>query len=214
MNIDEVTEHYKTSPTFKLQRLAQNPDGLPLELVPILQKELLSRGEQEDALRLTEYLINSSKEDKVLSKEELRQEVDDRLKKGESLESIALKFKENGVDLFEQVEEEGKLQESVFDYILSLNEQGVPDEAIQEKLKENFSMSEAEVEIIKAKLRRKGRNNLVVGYSLIVVIGLLMILALAAGGSAGIGGVLLMALGVWRVYEGHRILSNSNSDAS
>jgi hypothetical protein len=207
VDIHEIAANYKSFPTYRLTNLADNPEGLPLELIPVLQKELLARGEHEDALKLSQYLIDSQKQDQKLTREELQEEVRHRLAAGEPIESIALKFKENGIDVFKELEADDQVQENTFSYILSLKEKGVAEEEINEKLQTNFSLSEEEVDIVKQKLKTKGRLNLVVGYFFTVVILILFIV----GARISFGGMILLGIGIWRIVEGHSILNKMDT---
>jgi hypothetical protein len=212
-DLNEIADNYKGFQTHKLVRLARNPEGLPLELIPVLQKELLSRGEQDEALKLSEYLIEAQRRPEVMSEEEIKVEIEKRLDVGESMESIVLKFRENGVDVFNQLDQESRMQENTFDYILSLKDKGMEEKEIQEKLQQNFSLSEEEVVIVNEKLRTKGRMNLVLGYALTGVIFIFACISISAGGRLpGIGAVIFFGLGVWRIYEGHRILGKMRND--
>ena len=205
-DLNEIANNYKGLQTHKLVRLARNPEGLPLELVPLLQRELLNRGEQDEALRLSEYLIEAGRRPEVMSQEEIQMEIEKRLAAGESMDSIALKFKESGVDMFSQLEVEGKAQENTFDYILSLKDKGMEEKEIQEKLQQNFSLTEEEVVIVNEKLRTKGRINLVGGYALTGGVFIFTCIALSAGRLPGISMIFLFGIGIWRIYIGHRIL--------
>jgi hypothetical protein len=207
VDIHEIAANYKSFPTYRLTNLADNPEGLPLELIPVLQKELLARGEHEDALKLSQYLIDSQKQDQKLTREELQEEVRQRLAAGEPIESIALKFKENGIDVFKELEADDQVQENTFSYILSLKEKKMAEEEINEKLQTNFSLSEEEVDIVKQKLKSKGRLNLVVGYFFTVVILILFIV----GARISFGGMILLGIGIWRIVEGHSILNKMDT---
>jgi hypothetical protein len=208
--MSELAKYYKESPTYKLVNLANDPEGLNLESIPVLQKELLERGEQEAALKLSEYLVESQRKasEPKLSQEDLQKELDERLAAGESIESIALKFKDNGIDVFKELEGRGQIQEKAFDYILALKDQGLADKEVNEKLQENFSLSNADADVMTQRLKTKAKTNLVIGYSMIVIFSILSVAVLANGGSVGIGGIVLTGLGIWRVVEGHSIINS------
>jgi hypothetical protein len=203
--IAKIADHYKSVPTFKLIQLVENPEGLPAELVLVLQKELLGRGEQEAALKLTAYLVKLKEQEKPLTPEQAREEIMERLKSGESMESIALKFKENGVDVFEELNREVNIQENTFDYIMALKQKGLTDEALDQKLITELSIDQKDVDVLKEKMRKSGSANVTIGISITLVTLLLMILA----GRFPVGGVLLLGVGAWRIVEGQRMLSKS-----
>jgi hypothetical protein len=217
--IEKIADHYKSSPTFRLVRLAENPAGLPDELVPVLQKELLTRGEQDATLKLTEYLVQRNteiiqrqreeeqykEETKPLTPEEARTEIMERLKGGESMDSIALKLKARGIDVFNELDREMILQENAFDYIASLREKGLADDALDQQLIKDLSLDQVEVDILKEKMRKHGSANITIG---LVTTSVTLVLMLWAG-RFPILGVMLLGIGVWRIVEGQRILSKS-----
>jgi hypothetical protein len=201
--IAKIADRYKSTATFKLVRLAENPAGLPSEIIPVLQKELLGRGEQDAALKLTEYLIQLNEFENPLTPEQARAEIEERLKAGESMESIALKFKENGVDVFAELTREVIVQENTFDYIMALKQKGLTDEALDQKLITDLAIDQKEVDVLKEKMHKSGSANVTIGLVITSVTLLLMLLA----GRFPIGGVLLLGVGVWRIVEGQRMLS-------
>jgi len=50
---------------------------------------------------------------------------------------------------------------------------------------------------------RSGRQSLILGYSIVGVMGLLVLILLSMGGSISIGAILIIAIGVWRIYAGY-----------
>jgi hypothetical protein len=203
-NLNFIIDNYKRLPTDELIEIAKNPEQLELEIIPHLQSELFNRNRKEEALLLSEYLIKRPKSVAELNKEELSEMIKERVDSGESLESIKLDLKDKGVDLFDILQVQNKLQDKALDYLTSLKEEGVDETEIDEKLKSRFSLDENEADILKRQLKAKGKQNLVIGYTLVIIMGLLSIAALSLGGFIGIGGLLLTAIGVWRIVEGHR----------
>lgn len=200
-----IADNYKSTATFKLVRLAENPAGLPGDIIPVLQKELLSRGEQDAALKLTEYLVQLKESEQPLTPEQARAEIEERLRAGESMESIALKFRESGVDVFAELNREVIVQENTFDYIMALKQKGLTDEALDQKLITDLAIDQKEVDVLKEKMRKNGSANVTMGIAITVVTLLLMILA----GRFPIGGILLLGVGAWRIVEGQRMLSKA-----
>ena len=137
----------------------------------------------------------------------MRQEIRRRLDEGESLESIALKVKENGMDVFKILQEDQQAQENTFEYILSQKGQGVAKERVDEKLQTSFLLTEEEVDIVNQKLRTKGRANLVIGYS----IGIILIILSLLTGRLSISAMLMIGVSFWRIAVGHDILSKLKS---
>jgi hypothetical protein len=203
-NLNHIIENYKRLPTEELIEIAKSPEQLELEIIPHLQSELFNRNKKEEALLLSEYLIKRPKSVAELNKEELTEMIKERVDSGELLESIKLDLKDKGVDLFNLLQVQNQLQGKALDYLTSLKEEGMDEAEIDEKLKSRFSLNENEADVLKRQLRAKGKQNLVIGYTLVIIMGILSIAALSLGGFVGIGGLLLTALGVWRIVEGHR----------
>ena len=55
-DLDQIQHFYKNSYTEKLIELSKQPEGLRREVIPLLQKELLERGQKEEARLLDDYL--------------------------------------------------------------------------------------------------------------------------------------------------------------
>ncbi|MNS24065.1 hypothetical protein D3C72_558980 [compost metagenome] len=67
-----------------------------------------------------------------------------------------------------------------------------------------YGITENETEILKSQLKSKGKQNLIIGYSIVVIMILFATASFAVGGGFGIGLVLLTGVGVWRIAEGYR----------
>jgi hypothetical protein len=203
-NLNFIIENYKGLSTPELLQIASDPSSLEVEVIPHLQAELLNRGKQEEALQLSTYLIQKPKEYKTLSRDELAKIVQDRLDSGEPLESISLDLKDQGINVFDILQNESTLKDKQFDYLVSLKDDGLDESAINEKMKGTFNLTEEEADIINRQLKNKGRYNLIIGYSLVIISVIIILAALGSGGSIGFGAVLLVAIGLWRILEGHR----------
>ena len=55
-DLDQVQHFYKNSYTEKLIELSKQPEVLKREVIPLLQKELLERGQKEEVQLLDDYL--------------------------------------------------------------------------------------------------------------------------------------------------------------
>ena len=55
-DLEQIQRFYKNSDTEKLIELSKHPEELQREIIPILQKELLERGQKEDVQFLDNYL--------------------------------------------------------------------------------------------------------------------------------------------------------------
>jgi hypothetical protein len=202
--LDYIIENYKRMRTEELVQIARDPSDLELEIIPHLQAELLNRDKREEALRLSEFLIKRPGPQKELTKKELAESVKERIDSGEPLESIKLDLKDRGIDFFEVMNQENKLKDKTFEYLTSLKEEGLDETEIDQKLKATFGIDESEADILKRELRNKGKQNLIIGYFLVIVVGSLSLLTLGAGFGITIGGMLLTGIGIWRIVEGHQ----------
>jgi hypothetical protein len=206
-NLDLVVQHYKRISTEELVLIASSPSSLEIEIIPYLQSELLTRGQKEEALLLSQYLIQSTEIKKTYqdyTKEELNKIIADRIDSGEPLESIKIDLKENGIDIFKTLETEQIIENKKMEYLSSLRNENFEEKEIEEKMKSTFGVSETETNQLKIQLRKKGRQNIIFGTSLVVIMSLLTLGAFAAGGSVGIAGILLIGVGVWKISEGKR----------
>jgi hypothetical protein len=97
-----------------------------------------------------------------------------------------------------------ELKNQSLDYLTSLKTEGLSEEQIDEKMKNTFSITENETEILKQQLKLKGKQNLIIGYSMLFIIGLLGLSSLSMGGSVGFGFLIIMGTGVWLVALGYK----------
>jgi hypothetical protein len=208
-DLSEIEKNYKTLSTFELLKIAKDPVGLRPEVIPILQHELITRGETEEAQKVSERLNDSAEEEALamehLTPEEIESIVKDRLAAGESIESIRIKLKENGVNLYGDLEKEGEFQKQTFDYLYSLKEKGLSENQIKQDLQEKLSMSEDAAAELTHKLRKKGRRYLIGGY-VMLGISILGIGAMAASGRLSFRAIAVLILGIGSIARGHTIL--------
>ncbi len=204
-NLKSIQENYKKMDIDKLIQLSMQPHDLRLEVVPILQEELLSRGLKEEAMALTEFLIGTKEETRFqdMSTAELKQLITDRLESGEPIESIKLDLKDDGINIFDVINDDTKLKDEAFDYIVDLKQKGIEDSEIDKKLKENLSIDKEDSEMLKIQLKQNGKQNLTLGYAISIIALLLMTMSLSLGGNVTIGGGLLLAIGIWRIFRGY-----------
>ncbi|MNE51381.1 hypothetical protein D3C80_1460080 [compost metagenome] len=87
---------------------------------------------------------------------------------------------------------------------MHLREAGDDETTINQKMESAYGVNEEETDELRSQLKSKGRQNLIIGYTIVVVMVLLAIAAFAVGGGIGIGAVLLIGIGVWRIAEGYR----------
>lgn len=186
--------------------IAYQPEGIELEHIPIIQKELIKRRKQDEALMLSEYLIaaNQKKNLARLSNEELRVYINQRVEQGESIDAISLDLKESGINIFDIVEAENKQCDDAFDFITDLKQKGYEEYEVDSKIKEKYSLQQDEVEDLRIRRNRSGKLNLIFGILIIIVAVILIPYAAEQGGRRYLGAVGLLVLGVWQVYAGYQ----------
>jgi hypothetical protein len=173
---------------------------------------LIRRGEIEEAQKITERLIDKAEED-ILSTEhltpaEIEEIMKERLAAGESMESIQLKLRENGVKVYKDLEREEEFHDEVIEQISSLKGTGVKGEAIRKHLEEKFSLNAEETEILlKNKLRSKARVYSVTG-NITLALGILGLLSTLALGGFSFKAVAVIVGGIGFKLRGQRIKNN------
>lgn len=153
-----------------LIKLSKNPKDLREDVLPILKAELLKRGKKDDALALFDFHENGSELNyQDLSLKEIRQMVQDRVNSGESMESIKIDLKENGIDVFEILKEDHQFQEKVFHSITQMKQDGATSIEIDEHLEKAYNLEKADAVKLKSDLKIKGKRNKNIGFALILV---------------------------------------------
>jgi hypothetical protein len=207
-NIEAVENYYKEAPTLELIEIAQNPHTLRKEIIPVLQRELLVRNENEAALGLSEFLVQQN-EPKLETPEQIDAYIQKRLDSGAPLENIRIDLKEKGVTSFGILEQNEVKQEAIIDYVSTLKEQGATNAEIIEKLETNLDIKPEELTVIQAKMYKKGTLNLVIGYTIVILLGGLGLVTLMVGRGMSIASIILIGIGLWRITEGYKLRKNS-----
>lgn len=203
-NLSLIIESYKTLSTDDLVSIANEPESLDSEVIPYLQSELFNRNKKEESIALGNFLIKNTFSYRDLTREELARMIKERVESGEMLESIRLDLKDHGIDIFEIIDGEERFKGRVLDYMTSLKEVGLEDAEIAEKMNEAFNINSSETDILKQQLHSAGRRNVILGYSLVIVSVALILLAISFGGGPGIGGVILIGLGIYKIMQGNK----------
>jgi hypothetical protein len=198
-NLDFIVKKYKTISTEDLIYLSKKPNELRIEIIPHLQSELLNRGEKEEALLLSEYLINSSKSNKELTKEDIKKIIQDKINQGENLENIQIDLKEMGISIIDHIDDIEKLRNKALEYLTILKQDGLNENEIDNKLKNTFNLSEQDSEILRSDLRKKGRQNLIIGYLILAI----MLIAIIITVSINLPIMIATGWSIWIIYKGH-----------
>jgi hypothetical protein len=155
--------------TEELLSIAQKPDEIAPEIISILQNELINRDEFEVAYNLRSQAPTVEKPLSELTETEIAEVVRERVNLGESIESIQMDFKSQGVDIFNFMNQEAESLEEKYKYIVSLRKEGLDEEEITQRVQDEFDIDENENEVLKIELKQKGTRNIKIGYTLIFV---------------------------------------------
>src|SRR3989344_4715653 len=158
---------------------------------------------------LTLELLVQQNEAKPETPEQIDVYIQKRLDSGDPIENIRIDLKEKGVTSFGILEQNEVKQEAIIDYVSTLKEQGATNTEIKEKLATNLDIKPEELEVLQAKMYKKGTVNLVIGYSIVILLGGLGLVSLMVGRGMSISSILLIGVGLWRIIEGYKLRKNS-----
>lgn len=95
--------------------------------------------------------------------------------------------------------------DSILRHITALQEDNYNENDIRSKLLDNFNIGDEQTELLRSELRITGRENLITGIALFLMPLIFGIFIVEKGGFVGITWVIiLMAIGVWRLYIGYQ----------
>ncbi len=202
--LETLQEKYKKMSDEELITLGKVAKDLKPDAMNILQQELINRDFLEEAMHVGEFITtpNNHEINRELTREEVKQLIEDRVNAGESIENITKDLSDTDKDLFESIKEEAQLKSKAFDYITDLRQQGLSEAEIDRKLKDNLSIDS---EIIKSQLRQSGKTNLIIGYSL-ATIALCITVGLLFAEQFSFGGMIVLGIGIWRIFKGYQQL--------
>jgi len=152
MNIESTKKHYKVAPTFELLELTSCLDDLQPEAIPLLYSELETRHEADALKKINYYLEHDGnfEETNEYDIEDLRNEINERLFAGETIENIKFDIKERiGNNNYENLIDILIKQETIDEFqfsaavasVLEMNEEHKSSEEKIEQLK-SYGLSE------------------------------------------------------------------------
>ncbi|HPX06747.1 MAG TPA: hypothetical protein PLC17_12485, partial [Tenuifilaceae bacterium] len=71
---------------------------------------------------------------------------------------------------------------------------------------ENLAIDKRDSEMLKVQIKNSGKQNLTIGYTLAILGSVFILLTLSSTGGFPISAVILIVLGVWRIYVGYERL--------
>jgi hypothetical protein len=202
--LDSIINHYKQLSTDELLIIAQKPDEIAPETISILQNELINRDEFEVAFNLKSYVTPIEKPLSELTEIEISEIVRERVSLGESIESIQMDLKSKGVNILNFMNQEVESLEEKYKYILSLRKEGLDEEEISQRVKQEFDINENENEAMKIELRRKGVRNIKIGYLLIFVSIIIFLINMALEQAIFTFPFILFIGGIVLISKGHQ----------
>ena len=202
-NLKIIEDSYKKMSDDKLKLIVTELDNLIVEAIPILQQELLNRNLKEEVLVVTNFLLNLKENQNIyenLSVGELQEIIDERINSGESIESIKIDLKDNGINLFDILNADSKEREKVYENINYLKDLGYTEEEVNKELQSEFLLEESEAKRLQHELKSKGKMRLFLGYSIVFI----TFVIIFGFGKFPIAWFFIFFLAVWNIYKGHK----------
>ena len=169
--MNDIKKYYEGLEDFQFKNILTNAKGLKSEMFPILKAELEKRNLKEELIMFDAFLtqLEVKEEYSKLSLEEVRKLVDERLDRGESIESVKTDLSNNDVDIDELLENDREKKRIVHNTILTMKEYEFSDKRFKEVLNDKFDLKEEDLSEVNRDLKRKGWMNLMFGILLILV---------------------------------------------
>jgi len=101
-------------------------------------------------------------------------------------------------------------EERIINYLLVLRKRGISEIEIDKELMESFGIEQDYVDYSKLSLKTKGIENLVIGLVLSIIPLVLIIVSLIMGALIGLGSIIILGFGIWRLVKGINLLKNQN----
>lgn len=202
-DLHQIEKRYKELHTEKLVQLAKEAHMLRPEVIPLLKTELIRRGEEKIAFELdspTAAGINFEN----ISLQEIQELVAQRLEMGESIESIRIDLSDNGINVVDLFNKEGKIREEAFEHIASSTGSGVDDSTLNKNLKEKFDLETDKVEELKAEMRSRANFYTILG-SIITLISFMLLIVSIGGEGIRLRNVFIaFGIGIFLIIKGVR----------
>jgi hypothetical protein len=98
-------------------------------------------------------------------------------------------------------------EERIINYLLVLRKRGIAESEIDKELKESFGIEQDYVDYSKFRIKSTGRENLIIGIVLITIPLGLIIFSVIMGALIGLGSIIILGFGVWRLVKGINLLN-------
>lgn len=149
ITMENIEKYYASASLIQLKKLCNELDELEPSAIPVLQKELIKRGEMDLALSLTEKLAQNNKNNETketfYTSEEIKNYIIELLKEGYTYSQIIENLKTNGIDIERHPEYNAFEEILKINTYLHLKSEGFNEEEIKEKI--NIE-NEVELEVL------------------------------------------------------------------
>ncbi len=188
ITMENIEKYYASASLIQLKKLCNELDELELSSIPVLQKELIKRGEMDLALSITEKLTQITKnniENKPVThtKEEIHNYIQTLYNEGFTFEQIVENLKSNGIDIDNNSEFEKFNEEFKMNSYLSLKSEGFSDEEIKEKIKTLDDFDLINLEKTKEELISKANSRMNWGKIILLFSGFIFLIILFSDNS-------------------------------
>jgi hypothetical protein len=204
MDLEEIKYRYSKNSTDELCNLLPDIVDMGIDELIILKNELKKRGKYEEVESIDAHLKFLIEQGSINNPETIDNPQETNFDSVNSIESIKANLKDKGIDILQYANTEEKKKDSLFKYMTQLKQQGLSDREIDETLKEELKIDNAESKLLISELYRKGVQNVRNGIILSILGFLFGIVLFAIGNKISIGAVGILIAGIWRINTGKK----------
>lgn len=151
MDLATIRNYYCNASIVELQKIAEQPTDLSRDVIRLLKEELTKRGDIETANLVDERIRATLMRNKYASasyltqkdKQEIIEEIKERLAGGEMIESVRIDLLERGIDISE-LHTEDEVDINLYDVVTHLSDNKATEEEIKDVLINNIGLQEDE----------------------------------------------------------------------
>lgn len=181
MDLTTIRNYYCNASILELQKIAEKPTDLSRDVIQILKEELTKRGDIETANlvdeRIRATLVRNKYENKNYltqeDKQEITEEIKERLVGGELIESVRIDLMERGIDISE-LHTEDEIDINLYDFVTHLSDNKATENEIKEILIKRVGLKEDKA-TDSIKQVQKQRNKIRQYEVIFFIVGLLLI---------------------------------------
>jgi len=163
MDLATIRNYYCNASILELQKIAEQPTDLSRDVIRLLKEELTKRGDIETANLVDERIRTTLVRNKYANtdyltqqdKQEITEEIKERLAGGEMIESVRIDLLERGIDISE-LHTEDEVDINLYDVVTHLSDNKATEEEIKDVLINNIGLQEDEATDSIKKVHGKG----------------------------------------------------------